>query len=66
MNFLPYRPPVHLLPHSSPSSSARAEQQEELHKYKQWLECVDMLEQDLKWLLQLSHHKFWCQVFMAS
>jgi hypothetical protein len=27
-----------------------------------WMEALEMIDGDLHWLLQQTHHKFWCQV----
>ena len=31
-------------------------------QYEAWLERIKFIEDDLHWLLQLPHDKFWCQV----
>jgi len=33
-------------------------------QYEEWLERLRFIEDDLHWLLQLPHAKFWCQVNM--
>ena len=63
MNFLPYLPP-------NSKSNRVAEKGEESSKGSEaamkvdplWMEALEMIDGDLHWLLQQTHHKFWCQV----
>ena len=65
MNFLPYLPPD-----SKSNRVADGERLSESPNTKGetikvdplWLEALEMIDGDLHWLLQQTHHKFWCQV----
>lgn len=51
VNFLSFCPLDHFL------GGALGQEEDPL-----WVETIAMLDEDLHWLLQLNHHKFWCQV----
>jgi hypothetical protein len=54
-NFLTYIPP----PLSILAVNNKDDYQSSIDEYKERLEII---EQDLKWLLKLTYQKFWCQV----
>ena len=64
VDFLPYRPPSHLLP--PPSDDASISQGAVEQDDPVWVEAMTMLDEDLMWLLQLDQHKFWCQVCVGN
>ena len=55
--FLSYTPPPLLI------SAAENDYQSSIDEYNEKLEII---EQDLKWLLKLTYQKFWCQVIYDS
>ena len=53
MQFLPYTPPPMQLSSASAVDHGSVEE---------WSERISFISEDLKWLLSLSHNRFWCQV----
>ena len=53
IDFLLYRP-VHLLLENPGTDGVNVD--------PMWLEVMQLLDEDLHQLLQMDHHKFWCQV----
>ena len=66
VNFLPYLPPnskSNRMAEGERSSESSASSKGETVKVDPlWLEALEMIDGDLHWLLQQTHHKFWCQV----
>ena len=63
VNFLPYLPPNsksnRVAEGGKPGESSKGET---VKVDPLWLEALEMIDGDLHWLLQQTHHKFWCQV----
>ena len=63
VNFLPYLPPNsksnRVAEGGKPGGSSKGET---VKVDPLWLEALEMIDGDLHWLLQQTHHKFWCQV----
>ncbi|MCG8622641.1 MAG: hypothetical protein MJE68_11685 [Proteobacteria bacterium] len=66
VNFLPYLPPnskSNRVAEGEERSSAVSSKGDAMMKVDPlWLEALEMIDGDLHWLLQQTHHKFWCQV----
>ena len=65
MNFLPYLPPnskSNRVADGERSSESPSVRGETIKVDPLWLEALEMIDGDLHWLLQQTHHKFWCQV----
>ena len=62
INFLPYSPPL-FTPYLSDDdpTSTTVPNKETLDPM--WKESIQMLDDDLNWLLLLDYQKFWCQVW---
>ncbi|XP_078682553.1 activating signal cointegrator 1 complex subunit 2-like isoform X1 [Branchiostoma floridae x Branchiostoma belcheri] len=52
---------VNFLPYVAPPDPAALGEEERAGTLEEWLERALLLEQDLRWLLQQTHSKFWCQ-----
>ena len=52
VQFVPYTPP--------PLSSSDVDHA----AVEEWKERIEFINDDLKWLLSLTHSKFWCQVII--
>ncbi|CAH1268350.1 ASCC2 [Branchiostoma lanceolatum] len=52
---------VTFLPYQAPPDPASLREEERAGTLEEWLERVLLLEEDLRWLLQQTHSKFWCQ-----
>ena len=65
VNFLPYLPPnskSNRVVEGGERPSAASSKGEAMKVDLLWLEALEMIDGDLHWLLQQTHHKFWCQV----
>ncbi len=58
IDFLPYLPPP-CPPYKEPEEVPG---KMKVNLDPLWVESIEMLDEDLKYLLQFDHHKFWCQV----
>ena len=63
VDFLPYIPPDSKSNRVADGGESLSSKGEPLMIVEPlWVESLEMIDSDLHWLLQQTHHKFWCQV----